>query len=217
MSPVRKSPLERAFESAAGADPGDGPEAADGMRDKILAAAHEQFRLVGVRRSSVEDVARRAGISRISVYRRFATKDALVEEVLLHALRGYFTEFRAAVRHAPTATERVVEGFVISLQAARRDPLAGGMMVTEPHVLVPFLTTEGGRILASVREFVAGQLGREQLAGNIAGSVDVQLVAELLVRVTFSFFVTPQSYVDLDDAEQLRNVARQLLAPLVAG
>ena len=188
----------------------------DGARARILEAAREQFRLVGIRRSSIEDVARRAGLTRVTVHRRFGTKEALVEEVLLAELRAFFGQFRAAVSEVPTAADRVVEGFALALGAARRNPLAGGLMATEPHVVVPFLAADG-RVLHAVRDFVAGQLRREQEAGEIAADVDVRVVAELMARVTLSFFLAPDSAVDLDDPDQVRDVARRFLAPLVAG
>src|SRR5689334_10459591 len=46
---------------------------------RLLDAAHDQFCLLGIRRSTMEDVARRAGVSRVTVYRRFTNKDRLVE------------------------------------------------------------------------------------------------------------------------------------------
>jgi len=66
-----------------------------------------------------------------------------------------------------------------------------------------------------VQRFVAGQLRREQQAGNISGEVDVELVAEVMTRLSSSFLVTPSHVVDLDDDEQLRAVARRFLVPML--
>ena len=58
------------------------------MRLRLLDAAHEQSSRMGIRRSTMEGVARQVGISRITAYRRFATKDALIERVSsLQAIR----------------------------------------------------------------------------------------------------------------------------------
>lgn len=188
----------------------------DETRARILDAAYDQFCRMGIQRSTMEDVARRAGVSRITVYRRFATKDALVEHVVRREFRRYFDQFLVDIEQASTAADRVVVGFVSSLRAIRRNPLIGGLLAVEPDLLMPSMISDGGRTLATVRQFVAGQLRREQRAGNVAASLDPELVAELMVRVSASFLAIPSHVIDLDDEEQLAAVARQFLVPMLA-
>jgi TetR/AcrR family transcriptional regulator, repressor for uid operon len=163
----------------------------------------------------MEDVARRAGVSRITVYRRFATKDALVEQVVRREFRRYFDQFLLDIQEATTAADRVVLGFVSALRAIRHNPLIGGLLSVEPDVLVPAMIRDGGRTLAAVQRFVAHQLRREQRAGNVSSEVDVELVAELMARVCSSFLLTPSHVVDLDDDEQVCAVARKFLVPML--
>ena len=110
----------------------------------------------------------------------------------------------------------MVLGFVSALHAIRRNPLIGGLMAVDPNALVPATVADGGRTLATVRAFVAGQLRIEQEAGNVSRDVDVDIVAELMVRVCSSFLVIPSHIIDLDDDEQLSDVARQFLVPMLA-
>lgn len=187
----------------------------DPTSSRILDGAFEVFCHMGVQRSTMEDVARRAGVSRITVYRRFENKGVLVDQLIRREIRRYFDQFRRDIEHAETAADRVVLGFVSSLRAFRRNPLIGGLMAADPNALVPSTIGDGGRTLATVREFVAGQLRREQEAGNVAASVNVDIVAELMVRVCSSFLVIPSHIVDLDDEEQLGDVARQFLVPML--
>src|SRR5689334_3172915 len=170
---------------------------------------------MGIRRSTMEDVARRAGVSRITAYRRFANKDTLVELVVRREFRRYFDQFLVDIQQARTVADRVELGFVSALQAIRRNPLIGGLMSAEPEILVPSMISDGGRTLATVQRFVAGQLRREQHAGHISDRVDVELVAELMTRLSASFLVTPSHVVDLDDDDQLRTVARRYLVPML--
>ena len=122
-------------------------EPEDDTARRILDAALEQFTLLGVRRSSVDDVAKRAGVSRVTVYRRFQTKDRLVEETLLRELSRFFARLDAAVAGLPTMRERVIEGFVVALRHTRAHPLFGGMLRLEPEVVLPYLTVQGGSSL----------------------------------------------------------------------
>jgi TetR/AcrR family transcriptional repressor of uid operon len=68
-----------------------------------------------------------------------------------------------------------------------------------------------------VQRFVVGQLRREQAAGTISPTVDVDLVAEVWVRLSASFLAIPSHVVDLDDPEQLRGIARNYLVPMLTG
>jgi AcrR family transcriptional regulator len=182
---------------------------------RIFEAAYELFCRIGIQRTTMEDVARRAGISRITVYRRFATKSALVDQLVRREVGRYLDQFRIDIEQAETAADRVVLGFTSALRAFRRNPLIGGLMAADPNSLVPSTIGDGGRTLATVREFVAGQLRREQDAGNVAREVNVDIVAELMVRVCSSFLVIPSHIVDLDDDEQLADLARQFLVPML--
>ncbi|MBB2914551.1 AcrR family transcriptional regulator [Streptosporangium becharense] len=205
-----ESLLERAYIDAV-----ERVDDTDETRAHILDAAYEQFCRMGIRRSTMEDVARRAGVSRITVYRRFTTKEALVEHVVRREFRRYFNRFLTDIEQAGTAADRVVLGFVSSLRAIRHNPLIGGLIAAEPDLLVPSMINDGGRTLATVRQFVAGQLRREQRAGNVSGDLDTDLVAELMVRVSASFLAIPSHIIDLDDDGQLAAVARQFLVPML--
>lgn len=182
---------------------------------RILDAAFELFCRIGIQRTTMEDVARRAQVSRITVYRRFTTKGTLVDQVVRREIRRYFDQFLVDIEQAETAADRVVLGFVSSLRAIRRNPLIGRLMAADPDALVPSTIGDGGRTLATVRAFVAGQLRSEQEAGNVGAGVNVEVVAEIMVRVCSSFLLIPSHIIDLDDDEQLADVARQFLVPML--
>jgi AcrR family transcriptional regulator len=205
-----ESLLERAYIDAV-----ERVDDVDETRARVLDAAYEQFRRMGIQRSTMEDVARRAGVSRITVYRRFATKDALVEQVVRREFRRYFDQFLVDIKNAETAADRVVLGFVSSLRAIRGNPLIGGLIAAEPDLLVSSLINDGGRTLVIVRQFVAVQLRQEQRAGNVSSELDIDFVAEMMVRVSGSFLTIPSRLIDLDDDEQLAAAARRFLVPML--
>ncbi|MEO5874144.1 MAG: helix-turn-helix domain-containing protein [Streptosporangiaceae bacterium] len=209
-APGAESLLERAYIDAVGR-----VDEVDESRARVLDAAYEQFCLLGIQRSTMEDVARRAGLSRITVYRRFVTKDALVEQVIRREFRRYFDQFLIDIGQAETAADRVVLGFVSSLRAIRSNPLIGGLMATEPDFLVTSMINDGGQTLATVRQFVAGQLRQEQHAGTVASDLDTDFVAEMMVRISASFLAIPSALIDLDDDRHLASVARRFLVPML--
>ncbi|MFD7060663.1 TetR/AcrR family transcriptional regulator [Streptomyces sp. NPDC059906] len=189
-------------------------ETEDPTARRILDAALEQFTVFGLRRSSMDDVAKRAGVSRVTVYRRFGTKDTLVEQTLLRENSRFFQRLDQAVAALPTMGERVVEGFVVALRHTRAHPLFGGLLRLEPEVVLPYLTVHGGSSLAATVDYVTGHLRRAQQAEGRPGD-DPRPVAELMVRVAVSFLLNPASCIEMDDEDQARAFARRYLAPLL--
>lgn len=74
---------------------------ADPLTEQILDAAREQFTTFGLRRSTVDDVAKRAGVSRVTVYRRFGNKDGLVSACLIREYRRFVMDVDATVVACP--------------------------------------------------------------------------------------------------------------------
>jgi AcrR family transcriptional regulator len=201
--------LERALADVVGGADREEPDQA------VLDAAYELFCHQGIQRTTMEDVARRAGVSRITVYRRVDSKEGLVEQVMLREFRRNVDQFLSDISQADNVADRVVAGFVSSLRSVRSNPLIAGLMTAEPQLLAPSILGERGRTLAMVSQFLAGQLRREQASGDVAEKVDVDMVAELMVRMTMSILLTPSVLVDLDDEEQLRDLARRYLVPML--
>ncbi|MGW1064163.1 TetR family transcriptional regulator [Streptomyces aureus] len=192
----------------------DRPDPEDRTERRILDAALEQFTLLGLRRSSVDDVAKRAGVSRVTVYRRFQTKDKLVEDTLLRELGRFFGKLDAAVAALPTMKERVVEGFVVALRHTRAHPLFGGLLRLEPEVVLPYLTVQGSSSLSATVEYLTVHLRRAQQAEG-RPEEDLRPVAELMVRVAVSFLLNPAGCIEMEDEDQARAFARRYLAPLL--
>ena len=207
---VPRPAMEPALRAALAGE--DGP--ADEISARVLDAAYAVICRLGAQRMTMDQVAREAGIARITVYRRFATKDDLVDQVVTREFRRYFEQFRADVARGGTVAERVVIGFVSSLRSMRGNPLIAEMMTGEREVLLQSLLAER-TTLEVVRAFVADQLRREQASGGLAGEVDVDFAAELMVRISTSFLVTPSDLIDVEDEAALRRVAEQVLLPLL--
>src|SRR3954471_5204291 len=136
---------------------------ADVTADRILSAALEQFEDFGIRRTTMEDVARRAHVSRVTVYRRFPGKEHLVAAVIVAEAQRFFAELELAVGALDSVEERIVEAFVHTLAAAREQRLLNRLLRTEPAALLPHLTIEGGPVIAAGTAFLARHM-------RIAGS-----------------------------------------------
>jgi AcrR family transcriptional regulator len=189
-------------------------EPLDLVSEQILDAALEQFQLVGIRRASVEDIARRAGVSRITVYRRFPRKEVLIEAVAMREARRLVAVVDAATSTIDGFADRIVESFVGILRLVREHPLVRQLLAVEPDEMLRTLTLRGGPVIAIGTAYVADQIRRAQQTGEVP-PYDPKPVAEILARLTQSLLLTPEGVIPVDDESAERDFARAHLAPLI--
>lgn len=195
----------------------DGAPPEDETGERILAGAVRQVEDFGVRRFTVDDLARRVGLSRVTIYRRFPGRQRLIEAALLYEMRRFLAALDAAVAPYGTLEERLVEGFVAALVILREHRLLNRILRTEPELILPLLTVDGAAVLAAGREFIAGFMRREPAAGGPEfGDEQIEVLSELLARTVLSFLLTPASAIETETPDQLRRFARRYLAPVLA-
>ena len=186
----------------------------DAMSERILDAALALAAASGIRNLTMDDVARRAGVGRMTVYRRFGEKAHLVDALAVREARRVLAELdRAAPPDAPIE-EQVVEGFVTSLRLSREHPLLARLARFEAEGLLATISADGQALFAAGRAFAAARLRAAQAAG-VLGEVPVDEVAEVLVRLAASFVLIPETILPVDDDERLRELARAIVAPLL--
>jgi TetR/AcrR family transcriptional regulator of autoinduction and epiphytic fitness len=84
----------------------------EARRRRLLDVALATFLRYGFRKTSMEEVARAAGLSRQGLYLQFANKDALFASVVRHALTTGLEAAREALREADASLEaRLVAAF----------------------------------------------------------------------------------------------------------
>lgn len=191
-------------------------ESADPVTERILDAALHQFQTFGLRRSTVEDVAKRARVTRVTVYRRFPTKNELTIAVIQRESRRALSAIERTMATMPSVEEQFVEGFVATLSTAKNHPLLRRLLDTEPDLVLPYLTLQAAPVHAIARTLLAKHLRRAQRSGAMR-SFDADVIAELLVRAVQSFLLTPDGFIDLSTDRKARAFARKyLFAPLAA-
>jgi AcrR family transcriptional regulator len=192
----------------------------DGITTRILAATLEQAELVGIRRTTMEDVARRSGVGRATLYRRFPTKAALIDAVVLAEARRYLDGSAQARSHATTFEDRMVYSTMFTVTFLREHTLLKKLLRTEPETILPSLTIDAGAILDFATDHSVALL-RSELYGTTtttpAQERHLRTVAELHTRLTLSFIVTPHTSINLATPEDTRAYVRNYLMPMVTG
>lgn len=187
---------------------------ADPGAERILDAALAQFLDVGLKRSSMEDVAKRAGLSRVTLYRRFPQKERLAEAVLLRECQRLIRDTRALMQAIPDIEERIETAFVHLMRAIHSHPLATRLLRLEPELVLPFLTVKAGPVIAIGTAFIAEQIRIAQKSGDFA-AYDARPVAEIVARLAHSLLLTPEGGIPLMTDAQARAFARAHVVPFL--
>jgi len=112
--------------------------------EALLDATQACVLAVGVRRTTMTDVARRAGVSRMTLYRRFADVTSLMQALMTREFTHIIGEVDAEVAELPTARERVVTAAVAGVDRLTRHPLFLRIVDVDPELLLPYITTRRG-------------------------------------------------------------------------
>jgi len=184
------------------------------ISERIARAALEQFSDTGIRRTSVEDVAKRAGLSRVTVYRHVGGKDRLVQLVIATETRRAMAQLDATFANPVDPATALEAGFSFLVRFVRDHPLFDRLLRTEPELLLPALTVNGGPFLALYRGQIAERLTLMRDRGTIAPG-DVDRASEAIARLAISLILIPDGVVNADDPDAVAAFARETLLPLL--
>jgi AcrR family transcriptional regulator len=104
----------------------------DPSTEAILDAALVEFDQHGIRRVALDDVARRAGVSRTTIYRRFANKDDLVSAVVDRENARLFADIAEELKTARPQSNYYVEAFTQAVLRGRKHRVLNRMVLDEP-------------------------------------------------------------------------------------
>jgi AcrR family transcriptional regulator len=207
MTSVRHTPEDEAAVAAATAA-ATGPAERE-VPAEVLAAVRDSVLAVGVRRTTLTDVARRAGVSRMTLYRMVPDVETLLLELMTRELGGLLADVEASVTRRRTARSRLVASMVGVARRLPEEPLFRRVLEVDPELLLPYLTDRIG----STQRIGIGHLRRGVAEGHADRSVrrgDLDVMAlSLLVMVT-SMVVSARLLDSVGREAALRELERGL-------
>ncbi|HTX45756.1 MAG TPA: TetR/AcrR family transcriptional regulator [Solirubrobacteraceae bacterium] len=152
--------------------------------DQILDAARATVLDFGVRRTTVSEVARRAGLSRMTVYRQYPDGAELMRALMTREFGGLLVRAREETDGLASGRERLVAAAIRTIELLMTHPLMLRLLELDPEMLLPYLTERIGRFQELAREAVAAGMAEGQADGSVRGGDPLELAAacELAVR-----------------------------------
>jgi AcrR family transcriptional regulator len=182
--------------------------------DALLDAARDCVVEVGVRRTTLTDVAKRAGVSRMTLYRRFPDVRSLVRTLMTREFGALLHQVEISGPNTGTARTRLVDHAVSAVRQLAKNPLMQRVLDLDAELMLPYLVERLGSTQRLVEQFLVGQLE----AGHEDGSVregDPAAQARLVLLTTQAMVLSVRpATTDLDFDDLLDELARFLDAAL---
>jgi AcrR family transcriptional regulator len=179
-----------------------------GNEDLIVESTLRCVARWGLAKTTLDDVAREAGLSRATVYRIVpGGKENLMALVSTFELNRFFVSLHEAVQGADTLEDTIVTAVVTAARHLEHHGALKFLIEHEPEQILPrFAFTNLDRILANVRTFASPYLA--PWLGEDAGRA-----AEWVARIVLSYSCAPSAEYDLTDDASARRLVRTFVMP----
>jgi AcrR family transcriptional regulator len=164
-------------------------------RDAYLDAARDCILDVGWRRTTLTEVARRAGVSRMTIYRTWADMPQLLGDLMTREWAGVVADSLAEEdRDAPT-NERLVGDIVGTVQRLRENELFVRIVDLDPELILPYLFSRRGRSQDGILELTVAALRDAQADGAVRDGNPVAMARAMLLAA-HGFVLSAHTMVD---------------------
>ncbi len=183
---------------------------ADPTTEAILDAAVVEFEQHGFRRVALDDVARRARVSRTTIYRRFSNKDELIAAVIERENVELFAEIANELKQVGPQSNYYVEAFTLSILKFRRHRVLDRMIRDEPALVLELGRRHHGAAVERMAEALR-VIFPEGFAERI-GEEAVNDLADTILRYAAMALLLPSAQ-SLETADDIRAFATKHFLP----
>jgi AcrR family transcriptional regulator len=182
----------------------------------LLLAARQCLLDVGWRRTTLTDVARRAGVSRMTIYRRWADMQSLLADLMTMEWSGVFED--AGLDARGSSLDRLAGAVSAMVAALRENELFRKIVHVDPELLLPYLLDRRGRTQDAILALLQAAIRSGQQDGSIRAG-DPTLLARSLLLACHGFALSVETMTHRSSPsvaafdEELRRLTEGYLRP----
>jgi AcrR family transcriptional regulator len=163
----------------------------------------------GIAKTTVDDIARAAGLSRATAYRAFPRgKEGILAAVVETEVARLFSSLAVVMGEATDLEDVLVAGMVESARLLRDHQALTYLLEYEPATVLPFVTFGGFDQVMRV----ASDLGAPFFARWLEPEQATR-AAEWAVRIVMAYCSDPSPHADLTDPSDTRALVRTFVLP----
>ena len=183
------------------------------VRTRILEATYACIARYGLAKTTMDDAAREAGLSRATVYRHFpGGRDELIRDVIAWETARFFLRLADAVAGIRDFAELLGAALIFAHEAIENHDVLQKVLQTEPERLVPTLTVESDRIRHLIQAFLVPYLRDEPRRRD---GIDVNEAADYVARMLMAWIGSPGRWDLTDGAAVQTLVSTEFLAGIL--
>lgn len=198
----------------------EAPSSREDARRRLAEAARACITRSGLAKTTLDDVATEANVSRQTVYRYFADRDELLLAGVLAELEATQTpdpseRMARAARTPADAVASLVEGVVHLLTGIAASPVLSTLLTTEGDTVRATIAGASTELFHLYADELRPWLALGQEAGLLRADVRPDEIAELVLRLTLSLLTTDGPVAR--DPDAVRSYLLTFLTPALAG
>jgi AcrR family transcriptional regulator len=183
------------------------------IRERLLAAAESCYGHFGLAKTTVEDVAQAAGVSRATVYRHVKNRDELLLAVIGREAARLAAEAEIQLRQFDDVGSWIVEGILFCLQEIPGRPPLAMLFAPEEVGVASRLVLTSERLLEIGADILRPIFEPARRRGLLREGVEIEVLMEWVLRILVSYLAVP-SHLATTRAE-LRHLLRTMILPAV--
>jgi len=189
----------------------EAPPDSDAARERLIDAAGACFLRYGVMKTTVDDVATIAHVSRATVYRYFGGREDLILGVLLREGERFLSSLGRRMEASVTVQDAIIDGVVLTLAAIRRDENLALLFAPEAAGLTTSVAGASDALFDLTAQFLRPHLERGMADGTLRPGLDLDEAAEWTLRTILTLVMVggPRQRTEAE----LRRFLHTYLAP----
>jgi AcrR family transcriptional regulator len=178
--------------------------------DALLDAARDCLLAVGWRRTTLTEVARRAGVSRMTMYRRWTDMQTLMADLMTREWSAIGGQAQLLAEGEVPTAESVSDTMVEAANALRDNPLFRKVVDVDPELLLTYLIERRGRTQDALLQLLETRIRDAQSSRSIRDG-DPAAMARSVVLAVHGFVLSAATMTDAVSVQALADELRLML------
>jgi TetR/AcrR family acrAB operon transcriptional repressor len=182
---------------------------------RILEAASRLIAHYGFDKTSMDDIAREAGVSKGALYLEWSSKDALFDALLTYEMKRLLRDYRARIEQDPQGGQ-IANLYRHSLLSIHANPLICALYLRDSRVLGDFIRRQDVERYTSRLLLGEEAIRRMQAEGLLRGDIRPEVINSLFTIIALGF-IHIGTLLPLKDVPELEEVAQAVAKMVQSG